>query len=71
MFRDESGGKTEGSFEDGLRQGLWTYDGGRTKRWGKSNYLDDKEHGEQSHGQGSRVDNWALWEHGKFVKHLP
>ena len=70
MFRT-GGGITQGSFRDGLRQGLWTFDGGRSEEWAKSNYLDNKKHGEQSHGQGSRVDNWALWEHGKFVKHLP
>ena len=70
VFRDEDGGKWEGSFENGLRQGLWTFDGGRSEMWSKSNYLDDKEHGEQSHGQGRFVHSWYLAEHGEFVKHL-
>ena len=64
------GGITQGSFRDGLRQGLWTFDG-RNKGWVKNNYLDDKKHGEQSHGRGSHVYDWSLYEHGKFVKGLP
>ena len=69
-FRKSDGSRTEGSFKDGLRQGLWTFDGGRSKMWSKSNYLDDKEHGEQSHGQGRLVHSWTLMEHGEFVKDL-
>ena len=70
VFRNQDGGRQEGSFDDGLRQGLWTFDGGRSKMWSKRNYLDDKEHGEQSHGQGGLVHSWTLMEHGAFVKDL-
>ena len=60
VFRNQDGGRYEGFFDDGLRQGLWTFDGGRSKMWSKRNYLDDKEHGEQSHGQGRLVHSVGL-----------
>ena len=70
VFRGSDGGRTEGSFRDGLRQGLWTYEDRKSESWGRYNYLDDEEHGEQKHGQGASVHGWHLMEYGKRVKNL-
>ena len=70
VFRNQDGDREEGSFEDGLRQGLWTFENRKTGYWGRSNYLDDEEHGEQKHGRGNSVYGWRLVEHGELVKHL-
>ncbi len=70
VFRRDDGGRTEGSFRDGLRQGLWTYENRKSGSWERENYLDDKEHGEQKHGRGADVYAWYLMEHGVYVKDL-
>ena len=70
VFRRNDGGRTEGSFTDGLKQGLWTYENRKTRGWARYNYLDDKKHGEQKHGQGTSVHGWHLMEYGKHVKNL-
>ena len=70
VFRRADGGREEGSFADGLRQGHWTFENRKTGGWARSNYLDDKEHGEQSHGRGKSVYSRTLVEHGKYVKDL-
>ena len=70
VFRGSDGLRTEGSFRDGLRQGLWIHENRKSGSWARYKYLDDKEHGEQSHGQGRFVDSWTLMEHGEFVKDL-
>ena len=69
-FRKSDGSRTEGSFQDGLRQGLWTYENRRTRGWQRNNYFDDEEHGEQKWGRGASVHSWYLMEHGEFVKEL-
>lgn len=70
-FRKSDGSRTEGSFKEGLRQGLWSYEHRKSNGWARHNYRDDKEHGEQKWGRGDHVHSWYLAEDGKWVKNLP